>query len=40
MKRIVPAIALMILAAGVTALADTLVLTNGRRVQGELVGVE
>ena len=39
MKRIVPAIALMILAAGVTALADTLVLTNGRRVQGELVGV-
>jgi hypothetical protein len=39
MKRIVPAMTLMIFAAGATTLADTLVLANGRRVQGELVGV-
>lgn len=39
MTRIVPAMTLMILAAAATALADTLVLANGRRVQGELVGV-
>ena len=39
MTRTVAAIALSIVAAGASVLADTLVLTNGRRVQGELVGV-
>ena len=39
MTRTVAAIALSILAAGGSVLADTLVLTNGRRVQGDLVGV-
>jgi hypothetical protein len=39
MKRRLPAIALMLLAAGVAASADTLVLRDGRRVQGELLGV-
>ena len=39
MNRRIAAIAMMILAATAMAWADTLVLTNGRRVQGELIGV-
>jgi hypothetical protein len=39
MKRRFAAVSLLVLAAGVIASADTLVLTNGRRVQGELLGV-
>jgi hypothetical protein len=39
MTRKFAAIALMLLVAGVAASADTLVLRDGRRVQGELIGV-
>ena len=39
MNRTITAITLMILTATAAMWADTLVLTNGRRVQGELVGV-
>ena len=39
MKRTLAAVALMLLVAGVVASADTLVLRDGRRVQGELIGV-
>lgn len=39
MKRHLAAISLMIIAAGIMASADTLVLTNGRRIPGELLGV-
>ena len=39
MTRIVAAISVLVVAAGAVASADTLVLTNGRRVQGELLGV-
>jgi hypothetical protein len=39
MKRRFAAIAVMVLVAGAAAWADTLVLRDGRRVQGELVGV-
>jgi hypothetical protein len=39
MKRHIAAISLLVVAAGAIGLADTLVLTNGRRVQGELLGV-
>ena len=39
MKRLVAAVSLSVVAAGAIASADTLVLTNGRRVQGELLGV-
>ena len=39
MNRRIAAITVMILVATAVTWADTLVLTNGRRVQGELVGV-
>jgi hypothetical protein len=39
MNRRIAAITVMIVAATAMAWADTLVLTNGRRVQGELIGV-
>jgi hypothetical protein len=39
MKRHIAAISLLVIAAAVAASADTLVLTNGRRVSGELLGV-
>ena len=39
MTRRIAAITVMIVVATAVAWADTLVLTNGRRVQGELVGV-
>ena len=39
MKRRFAAIAVMVLVAGAAAWADTLVLRDGRRVQGELIGV-
>ena len=39
MNRKIAAIAVMILIASAATWADTLVLTNGRRVQGELIGV-
>jgi hypothetical protein len=39
MKRTLAAISAMVLVASAVAWADTLVLTNGRRVQGELLGV-
>jgi hypothetical protein len=39
MKRRLAAVAVMLLVASAAAWADTLVLTNGRRVQGELIGV-
>jgi hypothetical protein len=39
MKRLVAAVSLSVVVAGAIASADTLVLTNGRRVQGELLGV-
>ena len=39
MKRHIAAISLLVVAAGVIGSADTLVLTNGRRIQGELLGV-
>lgn len=39
MTRRFAAIAVMLLVASAAAWADTLVLTNGRRVQGELIGV-
>jgi hypothetical protein len=39
MKRHIAAISLLVIAAGMVASADTLVLTNGRRIQGELLGV-
>ena len=39
MKRHFAAISLLVIAAGIVASAETLVLTNGRRIQGELLGV-
>jgi hypothetical protein len=39
MKRHIAAISLLVIAAGIVASADTLVLTNGRRLSGELLGV-
>jgi hypothetical protein len=39
MKRHIAVISLLVVAAGVIASADTLVLMNGRRIQGELLGV-
>ena len=39
MKRHIAAICLLVIAAGVIGSADTLVLMNGRRIQGELLGV-
>ena len=39
MKRHIAAVSLLVMAAGIMASADTLVLTNGRRIQGELLGV-
>lgn len=39
MKRHVAAVSLLVMAAGIVASADTLVLTNGRRISGELLGV-
>ena len=39
MKRHIAAISLLVVAAGVIGSADTLVLMNGRRIQGELLGV-
>jgi hypothetical protein len=39
MKRRFAAIAVMVLVAGAAAWADTLVLRDGRRLQGELVGI-
>jgi hypothetical protein len=39
MKRRLAAVAVMVLAASAATWADTLVLTSGRRVQGELIGV-
>jgi hypothetical protein len=39
MKRRIAAVSLLVLVGGAMASADTLVLTNGRRVQGELLGV-
>ena len=39
MKRRIATISLLVLVAGAITSADTLVLTNGRRVQGELLGV-
>jgi hypothetical protein len=39
MKRHIAAISLLVMAAGIGATADTLVLTNGRRIPGELLGV-
>ena len=39
MKRHIAAISLLVMAAGIVASADTLVLTNGRRISGELLGV-
>lgn len=39
MKRHIAAICLLVVAAGAIGSADTLVLMNGRRIQGELLGV-
>lgn len=39
MKRHIAAISILVVAAGVIGSADTLVLMNGRRIQGELLGV-
>jgi hypothetical protein len=39
MKRHIAAVSLLVVIAGAIASADTLVLTNGRRLQGELLGV-
>lgn len=39
MKRHIAAISLLVIAAGIVASADTLVLTTGRRIPGELLGV-
>ena len=39
MKRHIAAICLLVVAAGAIGSADTLVLVNGRRIQGELLGV-
>lgn len=39
MKRRVAVVAVMLLVASAGVWADTLVLTNGRRIQGELIGV-
>ena len=39
MKRHIAVISLLVIAAGIVASADTLVLTNGRRISGELLGV-
>ena len=39
MKRHIAAISLLVVTAGVVGSADTLVLMNGRRIQGELLGV-
>ena len=39
MKRHIAAVSLLVMGAGIMASADTLVLTNGRRMQGELLGV-
>ena len=39
MKRLIAVISLLVVAAGVIGSADTLVLMNGRRIQGELLGV-
>lgn len=39
MKRHIAAVSLFVMAAGIVASADTLVLTNGRRIAGELLGV-
>lgn len=39
MKRHIAVISLLVVAAGIVASADTLVLTNGRRIPGELLGV-
>ena len=39
MKRQIAVISLLVVAAGVIGSADTLVLMNGRRIQGELLGV-
>ena len=39
MTRQIAAICLLVVAAGAIATADTLVLMNGRRIQGELLGV-
>jgi hypothetical protein len=39
MKRHIAAVSLLVVAAGIVASADTLVLTNGRRLSGELLGV-
>jgi hypothetical protein len=39
MKRHIAAISLWVIATGIVASADTLVLTNGRRIAGELLGV-
>lgn len=39
MKRHIAAVSLMVVVAGVIGSADTLVLTSGRRIQGELLGV-
>ena len=39
MKRHIAAVSLLVMAAGIVASADTLVLMNGRRIPGELLGV-
>ena len=39
MKRHIAVVSLLVMAAGIVASADTLVLTNGRRIPGELLGV-
>ena len=39
MKRHIAAVSLLVVAAGMIGSADTLVLMNGRRIQGELLGV-
>ncbi|MGH9239261.1 MAG: hypothetical protein ACRD3G_14565 [Vicinamibacterales bacterium] len=39
MKRHLAVVSLLVVAAGIVASADTLVLTNGRRIPGELLGV-
>jgi hypothetical protein len=39
MKRLTAVVSLLVVAAGIVASADTLVLTDGRRVSGELLGV-
>lgn len=39
MKRHLAVVSLLVVAAGIVVSADTLVLTNGRRIPGELLGV-